>query len=143
MTTENPRNPAPTVDLLVERDGALLFVKRRFEPLGWALPGGFVDYGEKVGDAAVREAKEETGLDVRLQAVLHVYSDPARDPRRHTMTVAFVATAEGEPVAGDDAGEARFFPLDALPSPLVFDHAAIVRDYVRFRATGERPSPYV
>ncbi|MFZ5476510.1 MAG: NUDIX domain-containing protein [Myxococcota bacterium] len=137
------RNPLPTVDVLLERDGALLLVKRKYDPPGWALPGGFVDYGEKVGDAAVREAREETGLDVTLTALLHVYSDPRRDPRKHTITTAFVATAEGEPVGSDDAAEARFFPLDALPSPIAFDHAAIIADFVRFRATGERPGPHV
>ena len=136
------RNPAPTVDVIVERHGAVLLIRRRNEPIGWALPGGFVDEGEKVGDAAVREAKEETGLDVVLTALLHVYSDPARDRRRHTMSVVYVATAAtGEVHGSDDAAEARWFPWDALPSPIVFDHAAILRDYVHFRDTGERPSP--
>jgi 8-oxo-dGTP diphosphatase len=137
------RNPLPTVDVLVERDGALLLVKRKYDPPGWALPGGFVDYGEKVADAAVREAKEETGLDVVLTALLHVYSDPSRDPRKHSITTAFVATATGEPVGGDDAAEARFWPLDALPSPIAFDHARIIADFVRFLATGQRPDPHV
>lgn len=141
--SDAPRNPVPTVDLLILRGDEIVFVRRRFEPIGWALPGGFVDVGETVAQAAVREAKEETGLAVHLDALLHVYSNPRRDPRRHTMTVAFVAHADGEPEGGDDAGEARYFPLDALPSPIVFDHAGIVADFVRFRATGERPSPYV
>jgi 8-oxo-dGTP diphosphatase len=134
--------PSATADILLERDGAILLVERRWPPLGWALPGGFVDAGETVAQAAVREAKEEVGLDVRLTALLHVYSDPARDPRRATLTVAFVAEAEGEPQAGDDAGACRFWPLNALP-PLCFDHAAIIADYVRFRDTGVRPGPYV
>lgn len=138
-----PRGPAATVDAVIERDGSVVLVRRRFEPIGWALPGGFVDPGEKVGDAAVREAKEETGLDVTLGELLHVYSDPARDPRRPTLSVVFTATATGQIVAGDDAGEAAWFPLDALPSPIVFDHAAILRDYVAFRATGRRPDPNV
>ena len=138
-----PRGPAATVDIVLERDGAVLLVERRFPPLGWALPGGFVDLGERVGDAAVREAKEETGLDVRLVTLLHVYSDPARDPRRHTLSVVFVATAEGEPVGGDDAAQARFFPLDALPSPICFDHGRILADYVRWRRDGTRPDPLV
>jgi 8-oxo-dGTP diphosphatase len=135
------RNPVPTVDVVIERDGAIVLIARRNPPHGWALPGGFVDYGEKVADAAVREVKEETGLDVRLEALLHVYSDPARDTRLHTMTCVFVGHADGDPVGGDDAGEARWFPLDALPSPIAFDHAQIIADYVRFRATGERPDP--
>lgn len=144
MTTTPPappfRGPSPTADVVIERDGAIVLVRRRNPPLGWALPGGFVDYGEKVPDAAVREAKEETGLDVRLTALLHVYSDPARDPRRHTMTVVYIATADGEPVGGDDAAEAHYFPLDALPSPIVFDHAAIIDDYRQFRRGGARPA---
>ena len=141
--SQPPRGPAATVDCVIERDGAIVLIRRRFEPVGWALPGGFVDPGEKVGDAAVREAKEETGLDVTLGELLHVYSDPARDPRRPTLSVVFTATATGELSAGDDAGDARWFPLDALPSPIVFDHGAIVSDYVRFRATGARPGPHV
>jgi 8-oxo-dGTP diphosphatase len=138
-----PPGPAATVDALIERDGAIVLVRRRYEPLGWALPGGFVDPGEKVGDAAVREAKEETGLDITLGALMHVYSDPRRDPRRPTLSVVFTATGSGEIVAGDDAGDAQWFALDALPSPIVFDHAAIIADYVRFRTTGVRPDPKV
>lgn len=136
-----PVTPLATTDIVIERDGAVVLVRRRWPPLGWALPGGFVDVGETVEAAAVREAKEETGLDVRLLALLNVYSDPARDARRHTLSVVYTAVAEGEPQGGDDAAEARWFPLDALPSPLVFDHAAILDDYRRFRASGERPAP--
>jgi len=141
--SQPPRGPAPTVDALIERDGQIVLVHRRFEPIGWALPGGFVDPGEKVGDAAVREAKEETGLDITLGALLHVYSDPRRDPRRPTLSVVFTATATGTIAAGDDAADARWFPLDSLPSPVVFDHAAIIADYLVFRATGRRPDPNV
>ncbi len=141
--TRPPPGPAATVDAIIERDGRIVLVQRRYEPLGWALPGGFVDPGEKVGDAAVREAKEETGLDIALGTILHVYSDPRRDPRRPTLSVVFTATGSGDLVAGDDAGDARWFPLDALPSPIVFDHGAIIADYIRFRATGIRPDPHV
>ena len=124
------RNPVPTVDLLIEtRPGTLVLVARKHAPLGWALPGGFVDYGETLEAAAVREAKEETGLDVTLVRQLHTYSDPARDPRQHTVTTVFVARAQGDPLGGDDAAEARVFALDALPSPLAFDHAAIIEDW--------------
>jgi 8-oxo-dGTP diphosphatase len=141
--TGAPRGPATTVDAIIERDGKIVLVRRRFEPVGWALPGGFVDPGEMVAAAAVREAKEETGLDVTLGALLHVYSNPLRDPRRPTISVVFTATATGDIVAGDDAGDAQWFALDALPAPVVFDHAAILADYVRFRDTGVRPDPYV
>jgi ADP-ribose pyrophosphatase YjhB (NUDIX family) len=135
------RNPFPTADVIIEIGDGIVLVRRRNEPHGWALPGGFVDAGECVEAAAVREMKEETGLDVRLETLLYVYSDPARDPRFHTMTIVFVGRAEGVPVADDDAAEARVFPLDQLPSPIVFDHADIIADYARFRATGQRPDP--
>src|SRR5262245_53603901 len=126
MPTRQRHGPSLTVDVILERAGAVLLVRRRHPPLGWALPGGFVDEGERVGEAAVREAREETGLDVQLLSLLHVYSDPARDSRRHTASVVFTATAEGEARAGDDAADARWFALDRLPSPLAFDHARIL-----------------
>lgn len=135
------RNPVPTVDVLVHHPGrGVVLVKRRNPPHGWALPGGFVDYGEPVEAAAVREAREETGLAVQLTGVLGVYSAPDRDPRQHTMSVVFTAQAADPDAlrAGDDAGEARFFPLDALPGPLAFDHAAILGDY---RRNWERLNP--
>jgi len=121
-------HPLPTVDLIIRAAGGIVLVRRRFPPLGWALPGGFVDAGETLEAAAAREALEETGLAVRLARQFHTYSDPARDPRRHTLSTVFLADAEGEPRGGDDAAEARVFPLDALPE-LVFDHAQIVADY--------------
>lgn len=134
------RNPLPTVDVVVYEPGqGVILVERANPPHGWALPGGFVDYGETVEHAAVREAREELGLDVVLTGLLGVYSDPARDPRKHTMSVVFTAQAEdlGRLAAGDDAAAARFFPLDALPAPLAFDHARILGDFTnrlaRFR----------
>lgn len=135
------RNPAPTVDLIIEQSTGsgqpdLVFVRRSRAPLGWALPGGFVDYGESAETAAVREAKEETGLDVRLIGQLGVYSDPDRDPRGHTLTVVFVARATGTPLGGDDAAEARLFRPDCPPAPLCFDHARIVTDYLAWRDRG-------
>ncbi len=138
------RNPIPTVDILIEladRPGTLVFIERKNEPRGLALPGGFVDAGEWVADAAVREAKEETGLDVVIEQLFHVYSDPARDPRQHTMSTVFIAAASGEPRGGDDAARCIVCAPDQLPQSLVFDHATIVADYVEFRRTGQRPPP--
>jgi 8-oxo-dGTP diphosphatase len=128
--SEGYKNPYPTVDLLIEtRPGTVVLVRRQNPPLGWALPGGFVDWGETLEHAARREALEETGLRVTLERQFHTYSDPARDPRHHTITTVFTASASGEPVGGDDAAEARVFALDALPGPLVFDHADIIEDW--------------
>ena len=125
-------NPIPTVDVIIRAGGGIVLVSRRNPPLGWALPGGFVDAGETLEAAAEREALEETGLAVRLVRQFHTYSDPARDPRRHTISTVFVADAEGVPVAGDDAAEARVFAPSQLPT-LVFDHAQIIADYLAGR----------
>lgn len=145
MSGDGPyKNPVPTVDLLIElegRPGELVFIVRANEPQGLALPGGFVDEGEWVADAAIREAKEETGLDVELVELFHVYSDPARDPRKHTVSVVFIGRAAGMPVGGDDAAECIVVAPDRLPQPLVFDHARIVADYVAYRTHGVRPPP--
>src|SRR5512138_2600146 len=123
-----PRGPAPTVDVVISLPGdRVVLVRRKHPPPGWALPGGFVDAGETLEAAAVREAREETGLEVRLLDLVGCYSDPRRDPRRHTISVAFLGVAEGEPRGGDDAEEARAFPFGALP-PLCFDHAEIAAD---------------
>ena len=133
------RNPVPTVDLVVETAEGVLLVKRKNPPLGWALPGGFVDEGESLENAAAREAKEETGLDVRLREQFFTYSDPDRDPRRHTMTTVYLADAAGDPKAGDDAADARFWPWDCLPQPLCFDHGRILRDVREYLRSGRRP----
>jgi 8-oxo-dGTP diphosphatase len=109
-------------------DGIIL-IKRKNPPEGWALPGGFVDYGEPLETAAVREAKEETGLDIKLIRQFHTYSDPARDPRQHTISTVFVANAAGEAMAGDDAAELRTFAADRLPYNIAFDHKQILEDY--------------
>lgn len=139
-----PRNPAPTVDVVVyDPARGVVLVERGSEPHGFALPGGFVDYGETVEAAAVREAREETGLDVVLTGLLGVYSDPARDPRGHTMSVVFTAQAldPGALRAGDDAAEAAFHRLDALPAPLAFDHGRILNDFVtRLARHAAKPS---
>jgi ADP-ribose pyrophosphatase YjhB (NUDIX family) len=136
-----PRNPFPTVDIIIETGGGIVLVRRRNPPEGWAIPGGFVDYGESAEAAAVREAREETGLDVELTALLGVYSDPGRDPRFHTLSTVFVARAEGRPRGGDDAAEARVFDPECLPEPMAFDHAAIIDDYLEMKRTGRPPGP--
>ena len=136
----NYRNPVPTVDIIIEVEkGKILLIERVNEPFGWALPGGFVDYGESLENAARREAKEETGLGIHLVRQFHAYSDPSRDPRQHTLTVVFLAEAEGTPRAGDDAKNCQAFSLDNLPSPLAFDHEKIIEDYKRYRVLGEDP----
>ncbi len=127
------RNPLPTVDIIIEVKGGIVLIRRKNPPHGWAIPGGFVDYGESVEECAVREAREETGLDVRLTDLLYVYSHPDRDPRHHTLTTVFIATAKGDPVAADDAKAAGVFTEKSLPEPLVFDHSTILSDYFQYR----------
>jgi 8-oxo-dGTP diphosphatase len=122
------RNPRPTVDILFNRPGEVLLIRRKNPPAGWALPGGFVDYGESVEQAAEREAFEETGLRAHGLRQFRVYSEPGRDPRFHTITVVFVAESRGELRAGDDASEARWFALDNLPDDMAFDHAKVIAD---------------
>jgi len=132
------RNPAPTVDVVILLAGdRVVLVRRRNPPHGWALPGGFVDEGEPLAVAAAREAREETGLLVELAEQFHAYSDPRRDPRRHTISTVFLGRAAGDPRGGDDAAEARAFPWTALPE-LVFDHAEILADVRRYLLTGAR-----
>jgi ADP-ribose pyrophosphatase YjhB (NUDIX family) len=124
------RNPLPTVDIIIELEGkGILLIQRAKEPRGWALPGGFVDYGESLEAAARREALEETSLAVELVGQLGAYSAPERDPRHHTITVVFLARAKGKPKARDDALEVGVFTKESLPSPLAFDHAQILADY--------------
>jgi 8-oxo-dGTP diphosphatase len=140
MGREPPKTPLATVDIIVETGGGIVLVRRRNPPLGWALPGGFVDPGESVAHAARREAKEETGLDVELTELLGVYSDPARDPRGlFTISTVFIGRANGLPIGGDDAADARVVPLDALPPDIAFDHPTIIGDYRRYRAGQGRP----
>lgn len=126
---EKYRNPLPTVDIIIEVGQDIALIRRKNPPYGWALPGGFVDYGESLEQAAVREAKEETNLDVKLLSQLGAYSDPARDPRQHTLSVVFIAEAVGTPEADDDAAEVRLFQRSNLPEHLAFDHGKILQDY--------------
>jgi 8-oxo-dGTP diphosphatase len=131
-----PETPLLAVDLIIENadrdDGRVLVIERRNDPVGWSLPGGFVDVGETVETAAIREAREETGLEVELVTLLGVYSDPRRDPRGHSVSVAFVARAHGTPSAGDDAKSSRWID-PTTPPQLVFDHDQILRDYLDWR----------
>lgn len=141
--TMNYRNPAPTVDIIIELvdrpHRPIVLIERHNTPLGWAIPGGFVDYGEPVEVAARREAEEETSLQIELIEQFLVYSDPKRDPRQHTISIVFLATATGEPKAGDDAKSVGIFEPWRVPSNLCFDHDRILRDYWRYRHYGIRP----
>ena len=139
--SEKLRNPLLTVDIIIEIAGSIVLIERKNNPHGWAIPGGFVDYGESIESAAVREAKEETSLDVVLTEQFYTYSDPRRDARHHTVSTVFIATAKGEPRGADDAKVARSFRADRLPQPIVFDHEQILRDYFVFKKTGRRPRP--
>jgi ADP-ribose pyrophosphatase YjhB (NUDIX family) len=127
------RNPFPTVDIIIEVKGRILLIERLNEPFGWALPGGFVDYGESLEEAAIREAQEETGLNLENLRQFKAYSDPERDPRQHNISMVFTAVAHEEPKAGDDAKQARLFSIDELPTKLCFDHATILQDYISAR----------
>jgi 8-oxo-dGTP diphosphatase len=138
MTT--PRNPFPTVDTIIEMEGGgIVLIRRKNPPPGWALPGGFIEYGESAEAAAMREAREETSLEVQLVELFHVYSEPTRDPRHHTIATVFIGRAKGTPRGADDAAEAAVFAEHALPAPLAFDHAKILADYFTYKRTGQRP----
>ncbi|MBL8617377.1 MAG: NUDIX hydrolase [Deltaproteobacteria bacterium] len=156
MAATTYKNPTPTVDAVIriEKDGVdhVVLIRRNNPPAGWALPGGFVDEGERMDLACAREALEETGLHVILEDLLYIYSDPRRDQRKHTVSAVFTARAIGEPVGQDDAAEAILVPITDLGpmadqgagpggAPIVFDHALILRDALRFFATGARPRP--
>ena len=143
QVVEKYRNPFPTVDIIIEmasgshgvmgqrKEGNIVLIERKNPPFGWALPGGFVDYGESLEVAAIREAEEETCLKVRLLYQLGAYSAPTRDPRFHTISVVFVASATGAPKAADDAKDVGIFSRDSLPENLAFDHGEILQDYFK------------
>ena len=130
------KKPLATVDIVIEidrEDGrpGIVLIERKNPPYGWALPGGFVDYGESLEEAAVREAKEETSLDIELLEQLHTYSDPGRDPRFHTISTVYISRARGKPRAQDDAKNIGIFTAEERPRPMVFDHEKILEDYLR------------
>ncbi|MHB8622591.1 MAG: NUDIX domain-containing protein [Sulfuricaulis sp.] len=140
-----PKTPLLTTDIIIELrdrpDVPIVLIYRKYPPHGWALPGGFVEVGELLEHAALREAEEETSLRVRLKILLGCYSDPSRDLRCHTVSAVYVAEGQGEPQALDDAARVSVFRLEALPAPIVFDHARILRDYLIWRQQGRLPLP--
>jgi 8-oxo-dGTP diphosphatase len=138
---EKFRNPLLTVDIIIEIDGGIVLIERKNIPHGWAIPGGFVDYGESIESAAAREAQEETSLTVQLVEQFYTYSDPRRDARHHTVSTVFIATAHGTPRGADDAKVAKVFREGELPEPIVFDHRQILGDYFEFKKTARRPKP--
>jgi 8-oxo-dGTP diphosphatase len=142
-----PVTPLLTADIIIELadhpDRPIVLIERRNPPFGWAIPGGFVDVGESIESAAIREAYEETTLSVRLLQLLGVYSSPDRDSRGHTASAVYVAEASGTPIAQDDARTVGLFSPDSLPQPLAFDHHQILSDYRIFRETNQRPAPRV
>jgi ADP-ribose pyrophosphatase YjhB (NUDIX family) len=126
------QNPIPTVDIIIEIEPkGIVLIKRKNPPYGWAIPGGFVDYGESLEEAALREAKEETNLDVKLTKQFHTYSDPNRDPRHHSISTVYIAKAKGAPKAKDDALEIGIFDDSNLPDEIAFDHRLILKDYFK------------
>jgi 8-oxo-dGTP diphosphatase len=136
-----PETPLLTVDIIIEYRGGLVLVERKNPPFGWALPGGFVDVGEPIEHAAVREAREETSLDITLRELFYVYGKPSRDARGHTASIVFIAEGAGTLDAGDDAKGVAVFFRGNLPETIVFDHKEILEDYFNFKEKAARPTP--
>ena len=136
------QTPLLTVDVIIEHQGGIVLIERKNPPFGWALPGGFVEIGETLEEAAIREAKEETSLDIELLEQFHAYSDPKRDERFHTVSVVFIAKGTGILRGADDARKAQVFFRDNLPSLIAFDHRNIIEDYFIYVEKGVRPPIY-
>jgi 8-oxo-dGTP diphosphatase len=139
-TNDRIKTPLLTVDIIIRYQDGIVLVERKNPPPGWALPGGFVDLGESLEDAAIREAKEETSLDVTLMEQFHAYSKPGRDPRFHTVTMVFIADGKGSLKGRDDALSAAVFTAESLPSQIAFDHGQIIADYFEYLKTGRKPA---
>jgi 8-oxo-dGTP diphosphatase len=132
------KTPLLTVDIIIRYQKGIVLIERKNQPYGWALPGGFVEVGESLEDTAIREAKEETSLDIKLIEQFHAYSDPRRDPRFHTVTIVFLADGNGIVRGKDDAKKADIFSEETLPSEMAFDHKEIITDYFDYMKSGKR-----
>jgi 8-oxo-dGTP diphosphatase len=133
LTKKTYKNPVPTVDIIIEYKGGIVLIERKNYPFGWAIPGGFVEYGESCEETAIREAKEETGLDIEDLRQFKTYSNPERDPRIHTISTVFIAKGKGELKSGDDAKNAKIFNKENLPENIAFDHRDILKEYFLFK----------
>jgi ADP-ribose pyrophosphatase YjhB (NUDIX family) len=140
-TNNEIKTPLLTVDIIIRYQDGIVLIERKNPPPGWALPGGFVDVGESLEEAAIREAKEETSLDVALIEQFHTYSKPGRDPRFHTVTMVFIANGKGTLKGRDDARKAVIFTGENLPDQITFDHGQIIADYFEYLKTGKKPDP--
>lgn len=138
-TNDGIKTPFLTVDIIIRYQRGIVLIERKNPPPGWALPGGFVDVGESLEEAAMREAKEETSLDIKLVEQFHAYSKPGRDPRFHTATMVFIADGEGRLKGRDDARKAKVFTENTLPAQIAFDHGQIIADYFNYMKIGKRP----
>ncbi len=136
-----PVTPQLTADVIIEmpllENNPIILIERKFEPYGWAIPGGFVDVGETIASAARREALEETTLEVELDILLGIYSNPKRDSRMHTVSAVYIAEATGSPKAADDAANVKAFAINELPEILAFDHGLILKDYLSYLKEGK------
>mgnify|MGYP000116422264 CR=1 FL=1 len=133
LTKKTYKNPIPTVDIIIEYKGGIVLIERKNYPFGWAIPGGFVEYGESCEETAIREAKEETGLDLENLRQFKTYSNPGRDPRFHTISTVFIAKGKGNLKSGDDAKKAGIFKRENLPENIAFDHKNILMEYFYFK----------